>query len=121
MDQGQFSDPDVISGTHQWENVQSSSYCKLTCSCHDIAEKLLNWRKKNNHSFTLPRNKILIIGQIVSNVRKFFMHAEVSKFNACFVQNICVFLVEALLTGEVTLDKRKIHMYYITQPNPLKE
>ena len=24
--------------------ISSSSHCKLTCSCHDIAEKLLNWR-----------------------------------------------------------------------------
>ena len=35
------------------------------------------------------------------------MHADVSKFNVSFVQNIYVFLVEALLTGEVTLDKKK--------------
>ena len=35
------------------------------------------------------------------------MHADVSKFNVSFVQNIYVFLVEALQTGEVTLDKKK--------------
>jgi hypothetical protein len=26
--------------------TSSSSHWKLTCSCHDIAEKLLNWRKQ---------------------------------------------------------------------------
>ena len=35
------------------------------------------------------------------------MLAEVSNFNVCFEQEICVFWMQALQKGEATLDKRK--------------
>ena len=40
------------------KQISSSSRWKLTCSRHDIAEKLLNWSfKNNNHSLTHSSTK----------------------------------------------------------------
>jgi hypothetical protein len=56
MELGCFSELALLkSNSACWSRTKwtsSSSHWKLTCSHHDIAEKLLNWHWNNNHSLT---------------------------------------------------------------------